>query len=224
MSSLLVCCMNYTWPDTDISLLRRSCARVGVNLLTWGDGRSWPSYGQGKIEHARDFLKSRPEELVLYSDGTDSFLRAGTDVIIAGWEATGSPDILLQGEKNCYPEGDWASEYPLTESPWRYICAGGWMGRREALIQAFDEIMMRDLWRSGNGGCDQRDWTDWFLRAEGAQERAKIDTECRVFQSLFQTQEMDSDGQNLVTGSYPSVFHFNGRVPGREEWYEKLCP
>ncbi len=225
-SNLLVCCMNYTWPDTDISLLRRSADRVGINLLTWGDGRSWPSYGMGKIEHARDFLKSRPEELVLYTDGTDSFICASAPTIIQGWERAGSPGILLQAEKNCYPEGNWASEYPVpaSGSPWRYICAGGWMGRRTDLIQAFDEIMLRDLWRSGLGGCDQRDWTDWWLRADGAQQLARLDTECQVFQSAFGTDELDETGRNTLTGTWPSVFHFNGRTPGREELYARLCP
>ncbi len=225
-SDLLVCTMNYTWPDTDISLLRRSCQRVGINLLTWGDGRSWPSYGPAKIEHARDWLKSRPEELVLYTDGTDSMLVHDASEIIAGWRRAGSPMVLLQAEKNCYPEPNWAREYPIPESgsPWRYICAGGWMGRRLALVEALDQIMLRDLWRSGLGGCDQRDWTDWFLRHPGAQDLACLDTECDLFQSAFGGMEMDDAGRNLVTGTYPSVFHFNGRTEGREEWYAKLCP
>ncbi len=223
MSDLLVCTMNYARPPVDMTLLKASCERVGIPLATWGDGEGWPFYGVGKIEHARRFLLGRTEEFVLYTDSQDSLLVHGEHSIMDGWRLAGAPGILLQAETNCYPEGSWASEYPVPprRSPWRYICAGGWMGRRLALIEALDQIMSRELWTSGEGGCDQRDWTDWYLRHPGARDLASLDTECEVFQSA-PGEQMAPDGMNLVTGSYPSCWHWNGRVPGREEWWKKI--
>src|SRR6185295_6080725 len=138
--SLLVFGCDYTHPPIDISLLRRSCERVGIDLQTYGNGQAWPSYGIGKITDALAYLQTRSESHVLYTDSQDSFLVHGEEEIMRGYERCGSPAVLLQVEKNCYPAGQWCSKYPKTKSPWKYICAGGWMGTREGMIAALQEL------------------------------------------------------------------------------------
>ncbi len=220
--SLLVFTMNYSRPPVDWSLLIRSGKRVGIEIASYGEGLGWPnSYGQAKIVDALGFLTERSEDIVLYTDSQDSFIARPAVDILAGYERAVSPQILLQAEKNCYPEREWGYDYPEVATPWRFICAGGWMGRRESLLQALDEIHCGELFKI-NSHCDQRLWTDWYLRFPGAQARAKLDTNCEVFQSMAGTGEMEDDGRNGVTKTYPSVIHFNGRVPGREEWYGKV--
>lgn len=220
--SLLTFCCDYSVPPVDMSLLRRSCERVGIDLQTYGSGKSWPgSYGVAKILDACDFMKTRSEDICLYTDSQDSFLVYGEQKILEAYERCGSPMILLQAEKNCYPERNWASEYPVSRSPWRYICAGGWMGKREALIQSLEELADSEQFRM-DSFCDQRVWTDWYLRYPTAQLRAALDTNCEVFQSLFWRDEMTDDGFNLITGTRPCIVHMNGRTHGEREWYQRI--
>ena len=219
--NLLVFCTDYSIPPVDRSLLTRSCERVGVDLQTYGNGKSWPGYGVGKIIDALEFLNSRAEDVCLYTDSQDSFLAYGADKILAAWERTGRPQVLLQAEKNCYPESSWSAEYPQVDSPWRYICAGGWMGTREGLIAALTEIAEGGQF-SKDSFCDQRCWTDWYLRHPTSQLRARLDTNCEVFQSMANSGEVLWDGFNATTGKRPCAFHFNGRVGKELEFYRSV--
>jgi len=221
MPEPLVFTANYTWPDVDWSLLKRSAERVGVDIQTYGDGKGWPGYGVGKLVGPLEFLRGRTEEVVLYTDSQDSFLVHDAETILNGWMRCGAPQVLLQAEKNCYPEPTWEPEYPRNDSSWRYICAGGWMGTRTSVIAALEEIISGDQFKE-NSHCDQRCWTDWYLRHPSGKLRATLDTNCEVFQSFFTETEVANDGRNLITGTRPSIFHFNGRTHGEREWYKRI--
>jgi len=220
--SLLVFCSDYVHPKADRSLLTRSCERVGITLQTYGHDRNWPgSYGVAKILHALEFLKTRTEDVCLYTDSQDSLLVHDAHAILNAWMRCGAPHVLLQAEKNCYPEPSWEPEYPRTDSPWRYICAGGWMGTREGLIAALTELAEGEQFAK-DSFCDQRCWTDWYLRHPSGKLKAALDTNCEVFQSMAGTGEIREDGLNTATGTRPSVWHFNGRVGGESMWYRGI--
>lgn len=221
ISPLCVFTADYHYPPVDSGLLRRSCARLDIDLQFYGSGKTWPGYGIGKLVGPLEFLKTRTEPFCLYTDSQDSFLVRDTQAIIEAYARCGSPQVLLSAEKNCYPERDWAGEYPVSSSPWRYICAGGWMGTRKCLIAALEEVADGDVFRR-DSFCDQRCWTDWYLRHPNGKLRASLDTNCEVFQSLFWEDEMTDDGQNKKTFTRPCVFHFNGRTHGEHEWYRRI--
>lgn len=215
MSDLCVFTCNYDIPFVDSVLLQRSAETLGMELHAYGSG-NFPGFGIGKVRDAITFLQARDERYCLYTDCSDAFI-ARADIMDA-YDRVGAPDILLSGETNCYPDADRAGEYPASDSPWKYINAGGWMGERSRVLEALEEIW--DF--TEDKTCDQRMWTRWFLGFHEAQSRAKIDTVCHVFQTGFSEGQISDKGVNLVTGNSPCVFHFNGRVPGRREWYYKL--
>ncbi len=220
--SLLVFTMDYTRPPMDRSLLDLSASNVGIKIESYGTGKPWPRhFGQAGVIDALEYLKGRSENLVLYTDSPDSFILGNEYQILDAWNRAGAPDILLQAEKNPYPDRDWTVFYPPCDTPWRYICSGGWMGRRGALIQMLEEIKNGELYRT-NSYCVQRDFIDWWLHFPGARERAKLDYKCEVFQTMYMTEEMEEDGRNGITGTYPIVWHFNGKTPGMREWYARL--
>jgi len=197
-----------------------SAKRLGLEVVSYGDGKPWPrSFGKAGIVDQLEFLKGRTEDVVLYTDSSDAFI--ANPNILEGWAAAGSPDILLQAEKNCYPDPEAALVYPESPTPFKYICTGGLMGNRKAIVQALEEIMWGGQF-ARDSYCVQRLWTDWYLRFPGAQQRAKIDHYCHVFQAMYLTHEMRETGRNCLTGTYPSVWHFNGKTSGMREWYELL--
>ena len=95
------------------------------------------------------------------------------------------------------------------------------MGTRSALIATLEELLAGEQYRM-NSFCDQRCWTDWYLRHPNGKLRAALDTNCEVFQSFFRTEDVMDNGFNVVTATQPSVFHFNGRTHGEREWYRKI--
>jgi hypothetical protein len=95
------------------------------------------------------------------------------------------------------------------------------MGTREGLIAALTELAEGEQFAK-DSFCDQRCWTDWYLRHPSGKLRAALDTNCEVFQSMAGTNEMDGDGVNTTTGTQPSIIHGNGRVPGIPEMYRRV--
>ena len=202
-------------------LLRQSCADHGIELHEYGVGRPWPGMCVGKITEPLAFLKTRTEKYALFTDGEDSFIVNDEDHIIGEFEANVSRwrPILISAEKNCYPDPELAEQYPESPTPWKYINAGGWMGKREALIMALGELQDSPFFGVSD---DQLCWHHWFLRYRYL---ADLDSGCEVFQTMAGTDEFIPPGMNTLTLSCPSVIHFNGRtgMDGRmEQWYERL--
>ena len=213
---LLVFTCDYDDPKIDTRLLRRSCELYHIDLQTYGRG-GFPGLAKAKITDAAAFLESRSEPYAMFIDGFDSFIIGSAASIMEKYQRSGNL-ILVSGEKNCYPDGDLATHYPIVDrSPWRYINSGGWIGERLALIQALHE--MEDLVPT-YGENDQLIWAIWYLHRRG-RLITNIDTKCTVFQTMagISTHELQPDGTNAVTMASPSVYHFNGRSPNRDTYY-----
>ena len=121
--------------------------------------------------------------------------------------------ILLMAEKNCYPDKHLESKYPAIQSPWRFVNAGSLMGNAGAIRAALDP-WVHDF---NSETDDQRFWTRLFLdEAAAGRDTIHIDSDCRVFQSVFMMQIpgdlfMTENGWlNNITQTHPAVFHANG--------------
>ncbi len=218
MSNL--CVFTTVESEASASLLRHSCDRVGLQLHLYETG-TWRGYADGKIRGALDFLRTRTEPICMFVDGHDSFILKGEDAIL---DALNIPDepIIISCEKTCWPDAtigiDFLDPNKMAASPWCYPNSGGWIGDRGALVEALSKMLEYvERWP----GDDQRCWQEYCL---GWPQQVHRDTECSIFQCMGGTgeEEINGAGVNTITFRVSMVWHFNGRTPGREEWYRKL--
>lgn len=184
----------------DLALARQSCERVGIRLQEF-DGK-WSTFSDIKLVRARAFLETRAEEYAMWIDGHDSLVLEGEDEILRRFRALRFP-VVVSAEQNCFPDPELAEQYPVARDP-RYICAGGWIGRRTSLIDVLRRISLHD-----STDHDQRAWTKAFLA--GVLPEVQIDYGRKIYASV-------GDGDEALT-SGACVMHWNGRVPGREEFW-----
>ena len=200
-------------------LLRESCARFRVELHEYGMGRPWPGLCQGKIAEALEFLNTRREQYALFTDGEDSFIASYAPTIIGKFQTVNpAGSILISAEKYCYPHPDLSQAYPPSPTPWKYLNSGGWMGSRKRLIQVLSE-MLHSHWFGVRD--DQYCWTQFYIENNDAMA---IDHQCEIFQTLSgMNLEYELRGdivENVITGTFPSVFHANGRSATIEQLRE----
>ena len=123
------------------------------------------------------------------------------------------PDIepckmLISAEKNCYPHPERKGEYPEVQSAWKYVNGGGWI----AEIEYFKYLCGKE--NLNTGSHDQVWLMDAYLNNR---DDIKLDTQCRVFQSIAFSHQHEwdiVDGRmiNKVTGTVPVFIHGNGHT------------
>lgn len=195
-------------------LLVESAARVGLPVLLYGMGKVYSTHTESKLRAVLPILQdleANGYDTVLQTDAHDALFVHGERRIIEGYRHYASPDILLSAETNCYPDASLSVEYDLVDSidsPYRYVCAGGWMGNIRLLRQAIPQI----LDQAPHEENDQLLWTLAYLRLYDLD--IALDHERKVFQTAAGALDLSIDA---------SVIHFNGRSPGREELWRKVC-
>lgn len=190
----------------DLALLRASCERVGITLHEF-DG-TWTTFLDIKVRRARKFLEGRTEEFAMWMDGHDSLVLKPERVILARALCNFATPVVVAAESNCFPDADAAERYPLIDEKLpRFLNAGGWIGARLALIETLKYI--EDTARTDD---DQREWTRAYL------ERGLpigLDHRRHVFACV-------GDGVGAMDAD-PCTAHWNGRIGGRQEYWEALC-
>ena len=194
------------------SVLIESCTLFWLPLVFCQHGTWTGDFRVCKTLAAREALEelSKNYTHVLWTDGFDTLVCGTRQDFDSRYESLGEPPLILSAEKNCFPRAELAQQYPVPEngSPWRYICAGGWMANIEYIIPKLDLML--------NDPCidDQEVWTRTFLA--GSLPGAVIDSGCRIFQSFWGTgdDEVSVDGHrgliNSTMLSAPLVLHWNG--------------
>lgn len=143
---------------------------------------------------------------IVYVDAFDNVAFAGPAEVISKF-----PDgikMLISGEKNCYPHPERASDYPESNTPWKYVNGGGWMVE----IEYFKELCRKE--NLTDKSHDQVWLMDAYLRNH---DTIAVDTSCRIFQTIAFSypEEWHKEGgrfQNLGTQEFPVYFHGNGHT------------
>lgn len=182
-------------------LLLESGHRVGIDIVSY-PADPWRSFIHGKTILGAEFLKTRAEPFAMWVDGYDSLILKSETEIISRLNAP----VLISAERNCFPDFARAAEFPDTSHLPTFVCAGGYIGRREDLIAALETVAA-----IAKDGDDQRAWTEAYL--SGAVPGLMIDHWRRIF---------CSEGDGDTAGADPATRHWNGRVPGREEFYKVI--
>lgn len=208
------------------SLLIQSAERVGMDLRLYGVGQQYPGHTEGKFKGAIEEckrLKDAGYTHVVYMDGFDTLIMRGAAHIATAYKMLAEPPILFAGEENCWPYADRFIEYPRSETPWRFLNGGAWMGELGYLVERLPLALQQPQYDSDDQGM----LTQAYLSL--AFPNAMIDHWCRVFQTMAGSHAQrvrpvpwQGHALNDYTGTYPCILHYNGRSGGREEMWHAI--
>lgn len=200
---VISCC--YEKPQL-ADILRESCERARLPLHfcaakelngVWDDAGNMRVGKLVAAYESLDELKAEGFDHVLWADGFDTFITATERWIEVAWKSYGCPPMILSGEKNCWPADHFANDYPVSDSPYRFINAGTWMAQIDYLRDVL-EYMILD--QEPN---DQLTWTRRFLAKQ--LPGAIIDTDRRIFHTMWGTEWAEVKHSACV-------FHYNGGI------------
>jgi hypothetical protein len=191
--------------------LTRQVHSAGIDFL-WKQlvPFSWRRLLLWELEVAQAY----PQTTIVFVDSWDMLFLGTRDELV---EVLSDQSLLFHSEKVCWPHSYKANSYPAATSQWRFVNGTGPAGSADSISAAIEYGMSHfPLLGDGTGTFDvtidndQRFWTDVYLSGMG-----KLDTECRLSQSLVDAKNGDftiRDGRliNNVTGTKPLFVHANG--------------
>lgn len=194
----------------DLTLLRASAQRVTITLHEYETPAA--GYVTMKLRRGVEFLSHRDEPYAMWVDGNDSLLLHPEDSIISRLSSMGEPTII-SAEKNCWPDADKEGEYRKKDDRGiqhnlpRFLNAGGFIGPINGVLGAMHAAIS-----CAESEDDQRAWTKAYL--SGMLPHVQIDHARFIFASI-------GDGEEALRVD-SCVKHWNGRTPGRQEYWESL--
>jgi hypothetical protein len=191
--------------------LEKSCARMQIPLRVFGKGGQWRGFNHSKLKGLYWELEKHHHkyDYVLFTDAFDSLMVSSLDSILQKFLALDTP-LLFSAEVNCFPSspGQKAEDYPEAPTKYRFLNAGGFIGRVDYLLQLMREW---NAVNSADSGIDQQWWAHLYLSGT---TQIKLDYFCEIFQCLFMCEDdlevRSSVIRNRITGSCPCVIHGNG--------------
>ena len=204
--------------ENKMSVLQQSAKRNQIKLINIGKNVTWRggnmSAGQGggqKINLIRQHIGNLPDEaIVLFVDGYDGLFIDNPQTIeerFVGFDC----DILFAAEKNCWPDASMWILFPKSETPYRYLNSGLFMGKAGSLKSFFNM-------RIDDKDDDQLWIQQKFLEPNGL--NIKLDYEGYVFQC---DDEVKVEGSQISNGMcFPCVYHGNGGDEAKQR-YESLA-
>ncbi len=117
------------------------------------------------------------DELIFFTDGNDAVMLAGEEEIVAKFESMGK-ELVFSAEAGCWPDSSLASEYPPSNSPFRFLNSGGFVGRCGVIknLLAVNPVA-GDRFPESN----QYVWTKRFF---DNQHLVGLDTACEIFHTF----------------------------------------
>jgi hypothetical protein len=177
--------------------------RFGPGGLGWGP----------RLRVFRNYLNTLPpDDVVMFVDGYDVLVDAGPADILRQFDATlkGARKVLFSAECNCWPDADMAAQYPVSDSPYKYINGGTYIATVD-VMRAFMDTYLRFEWKGFDNIDDQREYHKIYLSTDAI----ALDADNTIFNCIF-GREVDlvrtphKGWYNKQTKTYPLVFHGNG--------------
>jgi len=219
--------LTYIWCESDneiskTSEFRRSVSHFGYELINvHPKGAYFKGHGEVFQQLYNTICDLPPDQMVVYSDGADTFflreIEPPTDC------------ILYSTEKAYYPTDGKQDRYTNKLTPWCYLNGGGWSGPAGLVREYFERFGLSKLKGDINGQQAQH---NAYFAAMDSGFPVELDQFCNEFQSIafrsecdFMTEFWKDKGiliNNLITNTYPALFHGNGRTP--MGWVYDLLP
>ena len=159
-----------------------------------------------KLKELYDFINRNylnANDIVLFTDAYDVFYSGDKTTILNRFKEMNKP-IVFGAEACCYPDGSKANLYPKTNSRFRYLNSGLFIGK----IGAFRECMKNYIFDDDVN--DQLWWTEIFLNN---QHLIELDYTNQLFLNCVWMNEKDiliSDDKVTYNNTTPQIIHGNG--------------
>lgn len=142
---------------------------------------------------------------IIYIDAFDNICFGSSDEVIEKFNRFDC-QMLISAEKACYPHPERAADYPHTESAWKYVNGGGWMGEINYLKDLFTYFLEPD-------SHDQV----WLMEMYLKQNQIALDVNCEIFQTIAfsdpdEWTKFEECWVNKATKTCPIFFHGNGHT------------
>jgi hypothetical protein len=221
--SLCILSCAYEHPER-AKLLQESCDHFGLPLVMCGGDDKWPgTFRKGKIIAAWEAILYLRKEFghVLWTDGFDSIVTANANKILSkfyvGLYAQSYAPMVFSVETNCYPDSRLAGQYlenpcsrrdEIRYGPWKYLNAGGWIGRTDYVLKAIETALEHTPPRPECRDSDQYIWSRAFL--DGMLPRTRLDHAFDIFRTMWRQETRDCLPEEEVGDA--CVVHYNGAV------------
>jgi hypothetical protein len=224
-------------PGALFPVFLRSALLNGLAPVVLGWRRNAANALRDKIDAVSEEIRAYDEAtIVLFIDSFDVLVSASLDEIAVKFRSFGAP-IVFSAEKGCWPFHDGrpggeavARGYPPSPTPWRYLNSGGYIGCAGALRALLHEMSM--LPEATNPWCiDQELASLIYLRG---QPKIALDHRCEIFMNVHLSWKdltfvpgvigrgsAAGRWQNRVTGTFPSILHFNGGAKHEMSRFER---
>jgi hypothetical protein len=166
----------------------------------------WKGFGTKLIETYNHLQKNPHITEFIFVDAYDVVALSSPQEVLE--KIKDRTKMLISVEKNCWPNSELASQYPKTNSEWKYINSGSYYSPSKLfidMIESYPPLYIDD---------DQLYLTNEFLNNP---DDKVLDYDCEVFQaySFIADDDFGYENkrlQNLKTKSQPVLIHSNGRT------------
>jgi hypothetical protein len=166
----------------------------------------WKGFGTKLIETYNHLQKNPHITEFIFVDAYDVIALSSPQEVLE--KIKDRTKMLISVEKNCWPNSELASQYPKTDSEWKYINSGSYYSPSKLfidMIESYPPLYIDD---------DQLYLTNEFLNNP---DDKVLDYDCEVFQaySFIADDDFGYENkrlQNLKTKSQPVIIHSNGRT------------
>jgi hypothetical protein len=148
------------------------------------------------------------DEIIFFTDGYDAMFIGGEKEILCKYYKTGKT-LLFSAEQNCWPDPSLSEKYPSQQSPFKYLCSGGFIGNAGYIKGKIAEKLETDSILKYSFS-NQIYWSEQFLRN---QPEIGLDTGCEIFTTL--SSELDFSFLK-TPGDHLSVDNYKD---SKEKWF-----
>lgn len=144
-----------------------------------------------------------PFDIILFTDAFDVAYVGNEEELLRRFQKFKKP-IVFGAEKLCSPDAELAGQYPKTDSEFKFLNSGGFIGRVWAPRRCMADYNFNDMIE------DQRYWIAKFLKN---QDLIELDYNLEIFLNCVETDKKDHffDGFNAYyKHAQPLVIHANG--------------
>ncbi|MEQ8627620.1 glycosyltransferase domain-containing protein [Ekhidna sp.] len=190
-----------------------SARKQGIEVELIGEGREYIDH-YIKTDWLIEYLETvDKDEIILYTDGYDSVLLQDESYIKEAFEKINHPMVFgAEQNFNCeasfFKKIDFYLKFPKGKRPYRFLNAGGWIGRAGYAKELLTKVV---------GGDDQSLLLKYVSKHKTS---IKHDTDQKIFAVMAGRTGMedhdyriDENGkvQSTITGSNPAILHAPGK-------------
>lgn len=190
---------------------------LGTNVKWEGGDMTTPGGGM-KINLLKEHLKNLPDnDVVLFTDAFDVFYADDLNTIVKRYLGFHTK-VLFSAESECYPDASLEYQYPTSETPYRFLNSGTFIGR----VGELKEILKDDI---AHDDDDQLYYTKKFL---SGRYDIKLDYEGYIFQTTDNAiEKVGTQMYNPRTQTFGCIYHGNGGDDAKETFdrlYNQFYP